>query len=115
MKFEEILTEYHIPFKTEGNHCRNGWINFDCPFCSKDQEHYRMGFNIEGKYVHCWLCGKHGLVHTLSEITDISYSKCKKLLDGIITKRMLRLQLVTSTFFLRSILKQIILPPIIKD
>ena len=90
MKFEEILTEYHIPFKTEGNHCRNGWINFDCPFCSKDQEHYRMGFNIEGKYVHCWLCGKHGLVHTLSEITDISYSKCKKLLDDIITKRIVK-------------------------
>ena len=47
-----------------------------------------MGFNLESKYVHCWACGSHGLVQTLSEILNISYGKCKELLDSIITERI---------------------------
>ena len=76
MEFEEILEKYHIEGRTEGNHCRPGWIQIDCPYCSKDAQHFRLGYNIESKYMNCWMCGSLNIVETLKLLTGLSSGQC---------------------------------------
>ena len=83
MKFTEILQQLNIPYKTEGNHCRPGWVNIDCPFCGKDSQKYHLGYSIEDNYLNCWRCGPHPILLTLIEITELPSQKIKKLLDGL--------------------------------
>jgi len=83
MDLLKILTSFDIPYKTEGHHhCREGWINIDCPFCGKDTHKWHMGYSIEGNYFNCWRCGHHRLIDTLMEITGLSYAKCKSILKN---------------------------------
>ena len=82
MKFEEILEKYNIEYRTEGDHCRPGWVQIDCPYCSKDAQRFRLGYNIESKYVNCWMCGSHNLIQTLMLLTGLRPAQCVKLLDG---------------------------------
>lgn len=85
MEITEILTELKISFVTEGQHrhCRNGWINFDCPFCGKDTNKFHMGYSISGGYTNCWRCGSHSLISSLIEHTGLSKQTIEKLLDGL--------------------------------
>ena len=63
MEFSEILTEYNIPIAPEKHHhAREGWIQFDCPFCGKDSQGWHMGYSLENNFANCWRCGNHGLV-----------------------------------------------------
>ncbi len=69
MNLKEFLQENNIPTAPEGHdHYRPGWLNFDCPYCSKNWYHYRMGYNLAYGYVNCWHCGGHNLYETLVEI-----------------------------------------------
>ena len=89
MNFVDILKEYHISIAPEGHqHGRGGWVNFDCPFCEKDSHKYHMGYNISYNYVNCWKCGTHYLLDTLIELTGLSVGECRKLLSGLETKRI---------------------------
>jgi len=84
MNFKEILSEYNIPMGPTGHyHVREGWINFDCPFCSRDSEGWYMGYSIEGNFVNCWRCGSHRLINTVIELTKLSYREVEKLLDNL--------------------------------
>jgi DNA primase len=86
MKFTDILTEYRIPYITEGSeHCRPGWIQIDCPFCEKNRKKWHMGYNLEKSYVNCYKCGSHSLAQTLSAATGIPYPQSKKILSEIQT------------------------------
>ena len=86
MKFKDILSEYNIPTGPAGHyHCRAGWINIDCPFCSPDSQGWYMGYSIEGNYVTCWRCGGHPLINTVMMITRLNYNEVKKLLDNLET------------------------------
>lgn len=89
MKFEDILTQHHIPFLREGSaHCRPGWLQLDCPLCGKDTKKYHLGYNLEGKYCNCWRCGWHSLYEVLSCSTSLSYHDIKRLLDDIDSQRI---------------------------
>lgn len=84
MDFEHILTDYNVPYVTEGHHhARDGWINIDCPFCGKGTHSYHMGYNIAFGYANCWRCGTHPLVNVLHELTGLSIGDCVKLLKQI--------------------------------
>jgi len=85
MNFKEILSNFSIPYKTEGNHCRPGWINIDCPYCGQDTEKFHMGYSIEKHFLNCWRCGSHPLIQTLMKITNSSFHQIKKLLDDLDT------------------------------
>jgi len=78
MRFEEILREHRVPIAPEGHeHTRPGWLQFDCPFCDR-AGHYRMGYNLQLKYVNCWQCGQHSLAETLVHRCDMGWSEAKK-------------------------------------
>ena len=84
MKFEELLTRYNVPYVASGNeHCRPGWLQLDCPFCSRNWKHYRMGYNLARKYVHCWSCGSHSLISTVMEITGLSFKQAREIFQDL--------------------------------
>lgn len=87
MNFKEILQEYNVPIGSASHyHVREGWIQFDCPYCSLDTQGWYMGYSIEGNFLNCWRCGKHPLVNTVALLTKLSYNEAKKLLDNLETE-----------------------------
>lgn len=86
MKFKNILSEYNIPIGPIGHyHCREGWVNIDCPYCSPDSQGWYMGYSIEGNFVNCWRCGSHPLINTVMIVTNLSYNEVKKLIGNLET------------------------------
>lgn len=85
MNFQQILEKYNVEFKTIGqhHHAREGWIQFDCPFCGPNSRKYHAGYSIDGNYCNCWKCSNHGLVNTLMALIDEPYSVCSNLLNTI--------------------------------
>lgn len=83
MELKQILQHFNIPFKQAGehHHARAGWLQIDCPFCSKGSQRFRMG--LVGVHANCWSCGQHSLVKTLMEITDESYHQLRTFVDDL--------------------------------
>lgn len=89
MNFTDILDDYNIPYITEGSeHCHEGWIQLDCPFCERDSKNWHLGYNLEENYFNCYRCRSHSMVDTLSELTGISIGQAIQLLKGIKTLRV---------------------------
>lgn len=93
MQFSEILDTYHIDYKRypEHHHCSPNFLQLDCPYCSKDWGHYRLGYNLTYNYFSCWSCGGVPLIPTLAELLNISISQAKELLKGLDIQRQERL------------------------
>lgn len=59
MSVERLLQELNVDYRTSGHHhCTRGWANVDCPHCSPDSRHYRMGVHLQTAACSCWYCGK---------------------------------------------------------
>ena len=72
MDILRLYEDYGVDFLTEGHkHCRDGWINTECPHCSGNPGMH-LGWNLEGEYFYCWRCGYHSPVKTISELLDKS-------------------------------------------
>lgn len=79
-----ILEEYRVDHRIDSHeHCRPGWIQIDCPYCSPGWGHFRMGFCTYSPHFHCWACGHHQTLAVLSIITNLDWNTCKKLFDGV--------------------------------
>ena len=83
MKFTELLSQLNIEFRTEGKHCRPGWINIDCPWCEKNSRKFHLGYSLQDHYLNCWKCGYKRPIEVLMEITGKPFYECKKLLGDI--------------------------------
>jgi hypothetical protein len=85
VNLKEFLQEHNIPTAPEGHdHYRPGWINFDCPMCSKDWKHYRLGYNQQYGYLNCWQCGNMRLYDVLiNTIPDIDRKELGDFVRGI--------------------------------
>jgi hypothetical protein len=58
MTFIELMDRYGVPYKTSGHHhCTVGWVSMDCPDCSPNWQHMRLGYNLQFGYFNCWACG----------------------------------------------------------
>lgn len=69
--------EYGVENKTSGHpHCRSGWVNTACPFCTGN-EGYHLGFNTGGDYFVCWRCGWHSLTEVVKEHARCSWGEAK--------------------------------------
>lgn len=75
MEFTELLTQFRVLHHASGSKTREGWVNFRCPFCGKDPY---MGYNVRGRYVNCWSCGKHDLYHTIQLLTQALPADCHR-------------------------------------
>ena len=80
MKIQELLNDYNIPFQTEGHkHCRPGWVNMECPFCSGNPG-LHLGYNEEKNFCVCWRCGYHKIENVFTALLNISWREAKELI-----------------------------------
>jgi len=71
----EFYNEYNIEYVSEGHkHCRNGWIQAPCPFCTGNPG-YHLGFNLQKGYFNCYRCGSHHPVKVIKELSGLSWSQ----------------------------------------
>jgi hypothetical protein len=83
MTFTEILDTLEIEYITEGHaHCRAGWIQLDCPLCTPNARHWRLGYNLEYGYANCWNCGRVDVFECLNS-TGISRKEAYRLLRSL--------------------------------
>jgi hypothetical protein len=83
MDAEEALKELGIPFIKEGHHhATEGWLQLDCPRCSPGTGRYRLGLNLYGCYLSCWVCGSLPL-SVLSESGRVSPDAVRKTFKGV--------------------------------
>lgn len=84
MTFEEVLDTLKIPYRTSGHHhCRDGWVQLDCPFCGKGSEKFHLGYNIRSHYMNCWKCGPHSVKSTLFRASRASKEEIGRLLGSL--------------------------------
>ena len=75
MDIINLYRDYDITYQTEGHkHCRTGWVNTECPFCTGNAG-LHLGWNIENEYYQCWRCGWHPPIKTVSELLKLSYTQ----------------------------------------
>ena len=75
----ELLTDYNINYQTEGHkHCRPGWANMQCPFCTGNPG-LHLGVSVEHGYWKCWRCGFHHQYKALSAVLNVSQAEAKAL------------------------------------
>lgn len=80
MDIVRLYNDYNIDYRTEGHkHCREGWVNVECPFCSGNPG-YHLGFPIGGTHFVCWRCGPHKLNETISRLLSIDYKATAKVI-----------------------------------
>ena len=70
MDVERLLRDYNVPIATSGKHSTEGWVNVHCPFC-KGSKGYHLGIRDDGRAAHCWRCGTHPVVETLSHLLGL--------------------------------------------
>jgi hypothetical protein len=82
MNLPEFLEEYGIQSAPEDHeHYREGWANIDCPDCSPDWQHYRLGVNLAFGYASCWNCGPKSLLRILCELSGVDSRVIEKTLE----------------------------------
>lgn len=83
MTVTELLNEFDIPYKIAGEHehVTENWVGTDCPICSPNMEHFRLGFTLSGYGCSCWVCGKQTYLVMLSELTGKSVWELAALLN----------------------------------
>lgn len=85
MNIEEFLQEHNIEFRRHGehHHVSSGWINTDCPQCSPNSKHFRLGWNLRGGYFSCWSCGKLPTLSTLQALTNLPIKTIRETIGGL--------------------------------
>ena len=89
MDINEVFTQYNIPIAPASHeHTRYGWVQLDCPFCSRGSERYRLGYNLTFNYCNCWNCGHHSIISVLVDLLGISFAKAKHILKDVIPEKL---------------------------
>lgn len=71
----KLYQDFNIQYQTEGHkHCRPGWVNIECPFCSGNPG-LHLGYSLEKDYFRCWRCGFKPTLKTIQTITRLSYKE----------------------------------------
>jgi len=80
MRILELLDHLGIAYMTEGHkHCRPGWVNMPCPFCSGNPGMH-LGYDMDNEYFKCWRCGWHRTGSTLSKLSGMPLSQVLSLM-----------------------------------
>lgn len=80
MKILELYRDYNVPHQTEGHkHCRDGWVNTDCPFCSGNPG-LHLGATLDGKVFTCWRCGWKPTSKAIAKLIGVGEGKAKEIM-----------------------------------
>jgi hypothetical protein len=85
MTLQEILEQYRVEFKTDGehHHCTPGFLQVDCPYCSPSSSKWRLGLAKVGQVARCWVCGSHSHIQTLMLLLNEPFPVVSELLKGV--------------------------------
>jgi DNA primase len=85
MNIKSVLQSLNIHFVEQGQHrhASAGWIQVDCPWCSKDQKKFRLGINLSKGFCNCWSCGCKNLTNVLAVLGNIPYGEAKNRLHDV--------------------------------
>lgn len=84
MTFTDILDQFNIPYLQSGHHhCTQGFLQLDCPHCSQDSKHWRLGYNLKGRFFSCWTCGFLSFGRTVCAILDQPWHVVEPLIRDI--------------------------------
>ena len=79
MDIIKFYEDYKIPFQVEGHkHCRPGWVNIECPFCTGNPG-VHLGFSLTENYFHCWRCGGKDTIKTLQKLIGCSRGEASRI------------------------------------
>jgi hypothetical protein len=79
MSLEKLYRDHGIPFADEGErHYKEGWLNTSCTFCNKTDGNH-LGFNTEGNYFFCWVCGYHSIRETIAALLRVSEPEAQRI------------------------------------
>lgn len=101
MDIISLYQDFNVDYVTEGHkHCREGWVNVECPFCTGNPG-YHLGYNLNENYFHCWRCGGHFITTTLSHLLKKPEKDVRKLINqyGIIhTTKIVKVEIRKKSF-----------------
>ena len=79
MNIIQLYKDFNVPFATEGHkHCREGWVNTTCPFCTGNPGMH-LGYNMADNYYVCWRCGWKATHKALALLTHVSEKEAKEI------------------------------------
>jgi len=74
-----LYKDFNVPFATEGHkHCREGWVNTTCPFCTGNPGMH-LGYNMADNYYVCWRCGWKATHKALALLIHVSEKEAKEI------------------------------------
>ena len=79
MDIIKFYEDYGISYLLEGHkHCRPGWVNTECPFCTGNPG-VHLGFSLTENYFHCWRCGGKNTVETIQKLVGCSKDEARRI------------------------------------
>lgn len=80
MKIIDYYKDNAVPFITEGHkHCRPGWVNIECPFCTGNPG-WHLSYNLTENYFTCWRCGYHTIPEVIMKLSNVKYPVAKEII-----------------------------------
>lgn len=80
MKIIELFDSFNINYQSEGHkHCRPGWINTECPFCTGNPG-LHLGYSLESDYFKCWRCGFQSTIKTIAKLLKTDNHEAYKII-----------------------------------
>jgi len=80
MDIEQLYQDFNIYYQTEGHkHCRPGWINTECPFCSGNPG-LHLGAALGTTVFYCWRCGWKPPAKAIAKLCGVSEDRARELI-----------------------------------
>lgn len=72
MDIIQLYQDFSVDFLTEGHkHCREGWVNTPCPFCTGNPG-YHLSYNLDDNFYLCWRCGWHPTTKVIAKLIGVN-------------------------------------------
>ena len=79
MDIIQLYKDFNVPYATEGHkHCREGWVNTTCPFCTGNPGMH-LGYELTDNYYVCWRCGWKATYKTLALLIHVTEREAKEI------------------------------------
>ena len=76
----QLYQDFGVNYLTEGHkHCRPGYVNTPCPFCT-GHSGYHLSYNLNEDYYVCWRCGWHPVNKTVAALINVSLLEAGEIL-----------------------------------
>lgn len=77
---KEFFNNNAVQWASEGHkHCRPGWIQTACPFCTGNPG-LHLGYNLKVGFFNCYRCGFHSVIEVVHHFASVSWTKAKDII-----------------------------------